>query len=69
MRSKRNTQPLKAGFVFAYGKIGMLRHFYNCPQMVYDHKDQDLSTKEAVYGRCWIDEYILCDYSKHTIDI
>lgn len=66
---KRNTQPLKAGFVFAYGNVGILRHFYNATEMIYDSANQFKPPKERAYGRFWADEFVLCDYAKHTIDI
>lgn len=66
---KRNTQPLKAGFVFAYGNVGILRHFYNATQMIYDEAARFKPPNERAYGRFWADEFVLYDYGKHTINI
>lgn len=39
----------------------MVRHFYDCAEMV-PHWPQDKD-----YGRFTVDEYVLCDYDKHTV--
>lgn len=66
---KRNTQPLKFGFVFAYGTVGILRHFYYTAEMTYDPKTQfSLPKSRSAHGRYWVDEFVLCDYQNHTID-
>lgn len=68
--AKSDGQPdnLRFGFVFSYGNIGIMRHFYNCTQMRYTtestvHKDK------TTFGQYSIDEFILCNYDTHTIDI
>lgn len=58
---KLKSKPIKYGFVFAYGHIGMLRHFYDCEEMVYDY------AADKKYGGFTVDEYVLCDYQKHTV--
>lgn len=61
---KPNKKPLfKVGFVFSCANIGIMRHFYNCPEMRYT------SNPDSEHGRFSVDEYILCDYNNHTIDI
>lgn len=66
---KRNTQALKSGFVFAYGNVGILRHFYNCAEMIYNPEFQFFPPTDEVHGRFYVDEFVLCDYEKHTVDI
>ncbi|XP_050449874.1 uncharacterized protein LOC126850679 [Cataglyphis hispanica] len=62
--TKPNKCPIvNAGFVFSYANIGMMRHFYNCAEMRYT------SNPNSERGRFSVDEYILCDYNNHTIDI
>lgn len=65
---KRNTQALRSGFVFAYGNTGILRHFYNCTEMIYDSAIQFDAAHDNRSGRFWADEFVLCDYEKHTVD-
>lgn len=62
-KSNKPKPLLKVGFVFSYGNIGIMRHFYNCPEMRYTHNEN------SERGHFSVDEYILCDYNNHTIDI
>lgn len=59
---KWKKKPIKYGFAFAYGNIGMMRHFYKCQEMVYEAPDYK-------YGGFEVDEYILCDYAAHTVHV
>ncbi|XP_072758713.1 uncharacterized protein [Anoplolepis gracilipes] len=61
--SPNRCQLVKAGFVFSYANIGMMRHFYNCAEMRYTHDPN------CERGHFSVDEYILCDYNNHIIDI
>lgn len=61
-------KPLKYGFAFAYGNVGILRHFYDCPAMRYVH-DDDSEQGARDHGRHVADELIICDYENLSVDI